>query len=918
MITLSPDQWQEVTPYLNQALGMPEEQRGRWLASLEKENPAVATLLKELLYEHRVLAEEGFLEQHSFRLPAPVGMDGQTVGAYTLVSQIGQGGMGTVWLAERSDGRFERRVAVKFLSVALAGRGGEERFKREGNILGRIAHDHIAELVDAGVSTAGQPYLVLEYVEGDHIDRYCDQQKLDLQARIRLFLEVLAAVAHAHANLIVHRDIKPSNVLVSTDGQVKLLDFGIAKLLEVEGQAGAPTLLTHDGGPLTPEYAAPEQIMGQPVTTATDVYALGVLLYVLLTGQHPAGTDRRSPADLVKAIVETEPTRPSDVVVAMKENTEETTTNAARRTTTPDKLSRLLRGDLDTIVAKALKKNPQERYASATALADDLRRYLKHEPISARPDTLAYRARKFVRRNRAVVALAALACGAAIAGIAGTLVQARTARAQRDFAFRQLLRSQEHDEFLDFLLNDAAPLGKPFTANELLARAERIIERQHSSDAGRRADLMMWTGADYTAQEQPDNARRLLEQAYKLTRNLSDPSIRAAASCHLADVLSFDIDLPRAEALFQEGLHELTDDPRFALDRVNCLHAGVDVSLQRGETREAVARALSARRVLREFPFATDVEEMHMSLVVASAYSDNGQNTEALAEFEHTANLMSVLGRDETEEAAVLFSDWGLELDQVGRPLEAEKIYRRVIEIHRDNQTEDAVSPMVLNNYGRLLRELNRLEEAADYAGRAYAKAQAMHNELALNQTLLERARIYLAEHDLARASAMLTEVQPRLRQSLPPGHYAFASLASERAMIAAEKGNVPAAVELLNQAVAIVETAIQSGGAGAFYLPVLLTRRSAIELQAKHPDLAAADANRAIRLQSTAQHGAFSCKLGDSYLALSRALDAQGNHPDAQAAARSAAEQLQNTLGPDHPDSRTAQQIVEAGTLQK
>ena len=195
--------------------------------------------------------------------------------------------MGSVWLAERSDGRFDRRVAVKFLSVALMGKGGEERFKREGSILGRLAHPHIAELVDAGISATGQPYLVLEYVEGDHIDRYCDDHMVDVEGRVRLFLDVLVAVAHAHSNLIVHRDLKPSNVLVSKDGQVKLLDFGIAKLLEGEGQAGEATLLTIEGGrAMTPEYAAPEQVRGEPVTTATDVYALGVLLYV----SAPAGS----------------------------------------------------------------------------------------------------------------------------------------------------------------------------------------------------------------------------------------------------------------------------------------------------------------------------------------------------------------------------------------------------------------------------------------------------------------------------------------------------------------------------------------------------------------------------------------------------------------------------------------------------
>ena len=285
-----------------------------------------------------------------------------------------------------------------------------------------------------------------------------------MEGRVRLFLDVLAAVTHAHVNLIVHRDIKPSNVLVSKDGQVKLLDFGIAKLLEGEGQDGAATLLTVEGGrAMTPEYAAPEQVTGAPVTTATDVYALGVLLYVLLTGEHPAGTGLHSAAGLVKAIVDEEPRRVSQVVTQTK-NAEAGTANAARRSATPDKLRRLLRGDLDTIVGKALKKNPQERYSSVTALADDLRRYLRHEPISARPDTLAYRASKFARRNRAAVALTAFAMMAIIAGLAGTITQARTARRQRDFALRQLDRAEAINEFNQFILSDASVSGKPFTA----------------------------------------------------------------------------------------------------------------------------------------------------------------------------------------------------------------------------------------------------------------------------------------------------------------------------------------------------------------------------------------------------------------------------------------------------------------------
>jgi serine/threonine-protein kinase len=416
---------------------MTDDARAAWLSSLGEQDPALAAQLLALLDEHRVLAQEGFLENGRFALPNSTGLAGQTLGPYTLISQIGQGGMGSVWLARRSDGRFERQAAVKFVSIALAGRATEERFKREGSILGRLTHPHIADLLDAGISSDGQPYLIFEYVDGTTIDQYCDQHKLDLEARVRLFLDVLSAVAHAHANLIVHRDIKPSNVLVTTGGEVKLLDFGIAKLLEGEGQTGVATLLTHEGGSaLTPRYAAPEQLTGQPVTTTTDVYVLGVLLYLLLSGRHPAGSGAHSPAELVKAVLDLEPPRASDAVTS-----DDSSLIAERRGTTADKLRRELRGDLDTIVGKALKKSPQERYASVTEFANDLQRYLKHEPISARPDTLAYRTAKFLRRNRTVVALTATALAVVIGSLSAGLVMANRERkiAERRFAqVRQL------------------------------------------------------------------------------------------------------------------------------------------------------------------------------------------------------------------------------------------------------------------------------------------------------------------------------------------------------------------------------------------------------------------------------------------------------------------------------------------------
>jgi eukaryotic-like serine/threonine-protein kinase len=917
MSTLLPEQWQTLSPYLDQALAMSGDERKAWLLSLSEENPALAAQLKALLDEHEELAQEGFLENNPTMPATRPGLEGQIIGPYTLISQIGQGGMGSIWLAERNDGRFQRRVAVKFLNIALLGQGGDARFKREGSILGRLAHKHIAELVDAGVSAAGQPYLVLEYVEGEQIDRYCCTRSLDVPERIRLFLDVLDAVAHAHANLIVHRDIKPSNVLVSKDGQVKLLDFGIAKLLEGEGRQGAATLLTAEGGrAMTPEYAAPEQVTGAPVTTATDVYALGVLLYVLLTGIHPARAGLRSSetlsaARLVKAIVETDPTRPSQIVAMVGESVSEPNSNPNRRIAAPEKLSRLLRGDIDTIVVKALKKNPEERYRSVTAMADDLRRYLKHEPISARPDTFAYRAAKFVRRNRAIVALATLSVLAICAGLIGTLLQAHTARIQRDFAFQQLKRSQEHDELLNFLLSDAAS-SKTESVSDLLARAAQVIEKRDSANPLRRADLLMWIGENYSSEDQIARGRVLIEQAYQESRRLSNPSIRARASCFLADSLSQGDDLARAETLVQEGLHELPDDPQYAIDRVACLRIGSEVARESGHAKEGVLRLQTAQRIVQQSAVATDVMKMNISVDLASAYGDAGQNTESLAEFAHAASWLSSLGWEETETSSHLFNNWALELDQVGRPLEAEKIQRRVLDLTQDGNAADVSTAMILNNYAKMLRKLNRLDDAARYARRSYEKAQLEHNQLVSSQALREQTRIAISQNDFALAKQLLDQVEPQMRAHLPPGHYAFAGVAADRARIALGEGNLPVALQFANESVAIGETAVKGGGEGAFALPGYLLTRSSIELASGSLDRALADSNRALDLvKAHIQPDSFSGTLGYAYLGIARALEAQGKHDEARAASVSAAENFEKCLGSDHPDTVAARQLA-------
>jgi len=587
---MKPELWKRTDELLQSALEVAPEFRDAFLQHACADDPEILDEVKSLLTSHRKAGD--FLETPAAELAASAiaseesqalsrSMQGQLISHYRILSMIGRGGMGTVWLAERCDGRFERKVAIKFLNVAALDQASAERFKREGSILGKLAHPFIAELIDAGLTAAGEPFLVLEYVEGQAIDDYCDQKKLSVNERIRLFLDVLNAVAHAHSNLIVHRDIKPSNVLVSRNGQVKLLDFGIAKALAGETGDGASTQLTlESGAALTPRFAAPEQVSEGSITTATDIYALGVLLYLLLAGQHPAGPGPHSPAQLIKTIVDEEPPRASDAIASISADA------AANRFATPEKLRRQLRGDLDRIIGKAIKKNPAERYPSALLFVEDLKRYLEHKPVLVRPDSLGYRTAKFVRRNRTAVAVALTALVATLGGVAAIVSQDRRVRTERDFAFRELVRAEQHDEFLDFLLSDAAPSGKPFTVNDLLDRANAIVEKQKPS--AQQVEMMVWIGGDYGAQDQPGKGRPMLERAYQLSRQFNDHSLRASASCTLGVELSRDVDLARAEALIQEGLQELPDEPQYAIDRVTCLRMGALLSREKGEAGEAV------------------------------------------------------------------------------------------------------------------------------------------------------------------------------------------------------------------------------------------------------------------------------------------------------------------------------------------
>jgi non-specific serine/threonine protein kinase/serine/threonine-protein kinase len=412
------------------ALALPDAERPRYVARISESDPAIGRELQALLDADA--AAGTFLSTPAPERVALFSSDlaGLVIGPYRVLERVGSGGMGTVFAAERIDRSFQWRVAIKVVRLGFGMDERIARFQRERQILAQLDHPNIARLIDGGTLGESVPYLVMEYVEGKPIDAYCEDGALSLADRLRLMMRVCAAVHFAHQRLVIHRDIKPTNILVDAGGQPKLLDFGIATILEPAG--AAQDQLTHTGCfVVTPDYASPEQVRGELVTTASDVYALGVVLYRLLSGKAPYHVGSRSPQEIVRAVCETNPVPPSEAVLA------DITAEAPDRQAALRR-ARALRGDLDTIVSMAMHKDPARRYASPARLADDLRRHLEGRPVHARPDTPSYRMAKFVRRNRAGVALAAALVLATIAGTISTVWQAREATRQRAIAEKRL------------------------------------------------------------------------------------------------------------------------------------------------------------------------------------------------------------------------------------------------------------------------------------------------------------------------------------------------------------------------------------------------------------------------------------------------------------------------------------------------
>ncbi len=840
------ERWHRLSPLLDALLELTEEQRSDHLAALRREDAGLADELESLLSLED--ADAGFLAEPVVTLPNGA-RPGARIGPYRLERMIGEGGMGQVWLAMRADGLYERRVALKLLRPGLADPRLRQRFDREREILARFAHPLIARLLDAGIDRSDQPYLALEYVDGEPITSYCQSRQLGIAARLDLFRQVCEAVSHAHANLIVHRDLKPSNILVTPAGHVRLLDFGIAKLLDVDP---LPVEQTRTGvRTFTLHYAAPEQIRGEPVTTMTDVYSLGVVLYELLTGSKPYRLKRQTDAEWEEAILSGEPMRPSQAAARSE------TTSA--RPYSPARLCRELSGDLDNIILKALGKRPEQRYVSAEAMSQDLLCYLRGRPVVARGEGLAYRAGKYASRHRWVIGAGAMVLGVMFAALAVVSWQARQ-------AMREAGRAQAMQSFIADLLEGASstPIGTPMDLRSLLelgiVRGDRSLARQPQARAelyGVVARLRLGLG-DYR------EASGLLDQQASLLRSLPD----APTSLRL-------------EAVTLRGhARRLLSDPAGCAAQMQPLHA-----LAQREHEQLPAQAASfyselarCRRDLGENALASQL--LTRSLGLRRANGDD------VGVAENLLDLSSVQAED-------------------GKPTEAIKALRAALDELQDkvgNRHPLAID--ILRSLCSLARSTDDLAAAVRDCRQSVALAQDLHGRehRASIDARRQLAALYVDLGRFGEAQAEFLDTYAWLRTRLDPNHPELARLNNSLAIVAWERGELVEAKRYQRQAVAAWRTSPNVGmlAAGLFNQAMIL--HSIGEDREALPMLREA---RALRVQ---RFGAGHELVGDSDRMLGEVLAALGDMEAAGLALRSGVRLTRLGYGERHSHTRRAE----------
>ena len=769
------DRWQRLNEIFHEAVALERDARSAFLSDACAGDASLRGELDGLLRAHEH-AEVDSAAMERLGLPyavEPKPVAGQRFGPYVTVRQLGRGGMGTVLLAERADGQFDQRVAIKLIKRGMDTAQILDRFRVERQILASLDHPHIARLMDGGTTDDGLPYFVMEYIEGRTIDRYADEHRLPLRQRLELFLQVCDAVSYAHQHLIVHRDIKPQNILVTSDGVPKLLDFGIAKVLQDSSDQGTLTMSEHRL--LTPDYASPEQVAGQPTTTRTDVYSLGVVLYELLTGRSPYRPPPSwSTPDVHESVTTAEIERPSTVVMrpaeqVIRRHAADVDYSIATGAGTPERLRLQLKGDLDAIVLSALRKEPERRYASVEQLAGDIRRHLGGLPVRARADSVWYRATKFARRNRVAVAAAALVALTLVGGIVATAWQARNARVQAELAQAAQARAEHrfaevrklanavlfdyHDAIKDLagstpvrerLVKDALEYLNSLAAE---GNADPSLERELALAYRKVADVQggpTGAGLGDTSGAIDSSKRSLAILETLLAASPDDINARrdvADGALQLALLMSVTENQTEALKLARRalGLYEpvvAASAPTLAqrLSLSKTYDVIGSIALESGQANEAMEMCRRQRQVLES---ASDAErrtpDVRRSLSVAYQHQADAEATfgdlkaaldsyrrslqirmELSAEFPHNADYRSLVGNSHYWVATTLAS--------LGRPREALQQFRHSLRINEELTAADPRGHNItfgLTRVGNMLSQLGDHAQALGYYRRA-------------------------------------------------------------------------------------------------------------------------------------------------------------------------------------------------------
>jgi serine/threonine-protein kinase len=761
---------------------------------------------------------------------------GTLIGAYQVVRELGRGGMGVVYLAERADDQFTQKVALKLLKRGTDTDEVIRRFEQERQILATLNHPAIARLSDGGAAVDGRPFFAMELVEGQPVDQYCDAHRLTVKERLELFLEIARAVHHAHCNLVVHRDLKPSNILVTAERQVKLLDFGIAKILDDSAAThAAPTTRTWVRI-MTPQYASPEQVRGGPVTTASDVYQLGLLLHLLLTGRHPYRVQGADAVEVEQMICEQKPVLPSSAVLASDPLGEQDTERVSHlRQLSPQRLRRQLVGDLDTITLMALRKEPERRYASAAQLAQDIERHLAGQPVAARKDTLRYRLQKLLQRHK-VAALAVTSMIVLIVVVIG-LFTARLA-SERDRARLEADKAIHVASFMKELFAVADPnraQGEEMLVSEFLDRGAERVEQGLAEQPEIQAEMLAVLGVTYTNLAKYDRARSMLERALEIRRNLWDENHLGVATSlqDLARLNMLQGKYAEAEPLFQRSIEiqesDLKTEAVNLAMTINNL-AVLFIYMQRLEEAEPLIWRVIRIRESELGPDHPEVAAGYNNL--AGIYVSQGRYKEAEPLFQRSLEIREQIFGPEHSEVADGSNNLAVVHLRLGRYDSAAQLLQRAASIWR--QTLGAEHP-------KLTRALNNLAIIRVREG-DYSAAEPLFEE-----ALAARQKVFGPNHPKV-ASCMfnlggLREVQGRIEEAevlhrkalaireevLGPDNPSVALSLGDIANLCRDQGRYSEAEPLYQRALEILES---SRGADDYYFALILLQKTYLHLK--------------------------------------------------------------------------------------